>query len=81
MFGCLIVGIVNNGLNLLSIDPNWQVIAQGVLILIAVIIDVLSSRSYAKRLSKQASLALKAEMDELRARHEAGEIDEPKFMG
>ena len=66
MFGCLIVGIVNNGLNLLSIDTNWQVIAEGVLVLIAVVIDVVSRRSYAKRLSKQASLALKQEMDELR---------------
>lgn len=74
MFGCLIVGIVNNGLNLLSIDTNWQVIAEGVLVLIAVVIDVTSRRSYAKRLSKQASMALKAEMEEhrrLKAEEEA----------
>ena len=71
MFGCLIVGIVNNGLNLLSIDTNWQVIAEGVLVLIAVVIDVTSRRSYAKRLSKQASLALRAEMEENRRQKEA----------
>lgn len=64
MFGCLIVGVVNNGLNLLSIDPNWQVIAEGVLVLLAVVIDVTSRRAYAARLSKQASLALKLEMEE-----------------
>lgn len=81
LFGCLVVGIVTNGMNLLGIDSNWQIIAKGVLILLAVIIDVLSSRSYAKRLSKQASLALKAELDELRRQREAGEIEEPKFMG
>lgn len=76
MFGCLIVGIVNNGLNLLSIDTNWQVIAEGVLVLIAVVIDVTSRRSYAKRLSKQASMALRAEIEEhrrLQAEQEAAE--------
>ena len=55
LFGCLIVGVVNNGLNLLNIDSNWQVVAKGVLILIAVIIDVVSARSYATRLNKQAA--------------------------
>ena len=54
LFGCLIVGVVNNGLNLLNIDSNWQVVAKGLLILIAVIIDVVSARSYASRLNKQA---------------------------
>lgn len=55
LFGCLIVGVVNNGLNLLRIDSNWQVVAKGALILIAVIIDVVSARSYATRLNKQAA--------------------------
>lgn len=55
LFGCLIVGVVNNGLNLLNIDSNWQVVAKGVLILIAVIIDVVSARSYAIRLNRQAA--------------------------
>jgi ribose transport system permease protein len=54
LFGCLLVGIVNNGMNLLSIDTNWQVIAKGVLILFAVIIDVVSARAQAKRLNKLA---------------------------
>ena len=53
LFGCLIVGVVNNGLNLLNIDSNWQVVAKGVLILIAVIIDVVSTKSYAARLNRQ----------------------------
>ena len=57
MFGCLIVGIVNNGLNLLGVDSNWQVIAKGVLILFAVIIDTLSARAQAERLNKQAAQA------------------------
>lgn len=57
MFGCLIVGIVNNGLNLLGVDSNWQVIAKGVLILVAVVIDTLSARAQAARLNKQAAEA------------------------
>lgn len=54
LFGCLLVGVVNNGMNLLSIDTNWQVIAKGVLILIAVIIDVVSAKAQAKRLNRIA---------------------------
>ena len=54
LFGCLLVGIVNNGMNLLGIDTNWQVIAKGLLILFAVVIDVVSSRAQAARLNKAA---------------------------
>lgn len=37
VFGALIVGMVNNGLNLLGVDSSWQVVAKGLLILIAVV--------------------------------------------
>lgn len=57
LFGCLIVGVVNNGLNLLGVDSNWQVIAKGVLILFAVVIDTLSAKAQANRLNKQAAQA------------------------
>jgi ribose/xylose/arabinose/galactoside ABC-type transport system permease subunit len=42
-FGALIVGIVNNSLNLMGVDSSWQVIAKGSLILIAVILDCMST--------------------------------------
>ena len=42
--------------NLLSIDTNWQVIAKGVLILFAVIIDMVSTRFQAARLNKLAQM-------------------------
>jgi ribose transport system permease protein len=42
-FGALIVGIVNNSLNLMGVDSSWQVIAKGALILIAVILDHMSA--------------------------------------
>lgn len=53
MFGCLIVGVVNNGLNLLGVDANWQIVAKGLLILLAVIIDVVAARRYAARLNRE----------------------------
>ena len=46
-FGCLIVGVVNNGLNLTGVDSNWQIIAKGLLILFAIILDVVSTRIFA----------------------------------
>ena len=51
--GCLIVGIVNNGLNLLRVDANWQIVAKGLLILFAVVLDVVTTRIY-ERLSTKA---------------------------
>lgn len=43
IFGVLLIGLVSNGLNLLGVDPNWQVIAKGLLILIAIILDAATS--------------------------------------
>lgn len=56
VIGCLIVGTINNGLNLLNVDSNWQLIAKGILILSAIIIDAQSSRisqKFMKREKKQ----------------------------
>lgn len=39
IFGVLLIGILNNGLNLLGIDSSWQYVAQGAVILIAVYTD------------------------------------------
>jgi ribose/xylose/arabinose/galactoside ABC-type transport system permease subunit len=48
LVGCLIVGIVSNGLNLLHVDANWQIAAKGLLILTAVVLDVVTTRLYSK---------------------------------
>ena len=48
IFGCLLVGIVNNMMNLTGIDPNWQIVTKGLMIVIAVGIDVTSNRIMAK---------------------------------
>ena len=39
LFGVLIIGMVNNGLNLLGINPHYQIIAKGLIILFALILD------------------------------------------
>lgn len=52
LVGCLIVNIVNNGLNLLHVDANWQIAAKGFLILAAVVLDVVTTRIYAKLSNK-----------------------------
>lgn len=53
LFGCLLVGMINNGLNLLGVNSNYQIIAKGMLILLALIIDVMSSRFYEDFKKKQ----------------------------
>lgn len=52
--GCLIVGVINNMLNLAGVDSNWQLVAKGLLILAAVLLDVASSRYFGKKLKKVA---------------------------
>lgn len=47
--GALIVGVINNGLNLIGVDSNWQVVAKGLMILIAVFIDVKSQVFFKKQ--------------------------------
>jgi inositol transport system permease protein len=38
--GALIIGVINNGMDLLNINMYWQTIAKGVIIVVAVILDV-----------------------------------------
>ena len=40
LFGCMIVGVISNGMNLIGIDSNWQLVVKGLMVLIAIIIDV-----------------------------------------
>lgn len=43
LIGALIIGLLNNGLNLMKIDSYWQIILKGVVILVAVYVDYLKS--------------------------------------
>lgn len=49
VIGALIVGIINNIQTLLHVHTYWQQIVQGLIILIAVIIDILSKRASVKK--------------------------------
>ena len=42
--GVLIIGVLNNGLNLLNISPFWSQFAQGLIIFMAVLIDAVNQR-------------------------------------
>jgi len=37
--GALVIGVINNGLNLLNVHSYWQMVAKGAIIVLAVIID------------------------------------------
>ena len=37
--GTIIVGVINNGLNLLGVDPYWQQVVKGLIIVLAVFLD------------------------------------------
>jgi len=52
IFGCLIVGVIANVLNLMGVDTNWQLIAKGLLIIFAVGLDVFTT-AYITRSSKK----------------------------
>ncbi|MDD5017449.1 MAG: ABC transporter permease [Eubacteriales bacterium] len=44
VLGVFLVGIINNGLNLLGINIYWQMIAKGFVIMLAVIIDTMTNK-------------------------------------
>lgn len=44
IIGALIIGTTNKGLNLLGVDPYWQQIVKGCIIIVAVLLDTLKRR-------------------------------------
>jgi ribose transport system permease protein len=45
VLGCLIIGVLNNGLFLLNVSPFWQLVVKGLVILVAVAIDQATVRN------------------------------------
>lgn len=45
VLGCLIIGVLNNGLVLLEVSPFWQQVIKGLVILVAVAVDKAASRN------------------------------------
>lgn len=44
IIGAIIIGLINNGLNLMSVNSYWQLVAKGVIILLAIAIDAMKNR-------------------------------------
>ncbi len=44
VLGCLIIGVLNNGLVLLEVSPFWQQVIKGVVILVVVAVDKMGAR-------------------------------------
>lgn len=44
IIGCIIIGVLNNGLNLMNINTSWQYCVKGLVILLAVFVDFLRNR-------------------------------------
>lgn len=45
VLGCLIIGVLNNGLVLLEVSPFWQQVIKGLVILVAVAVDKMGRRN------------------------------------
>ena len=48
LIGALIIGLLNNGLNLMGVNSDWQFIIKGGVILGAVYMDFIRSKKKAK---------------------------------
>jgi ribose transport system permease protein len=56
LLGALIVGVINNGLNLMNVNTNVQLVVKGALILFAVILDAQSAQFFKNSLIKKSSV-------------------------
>ncbi|SOE97355.1 monosaccharide ABC transporter membrane protein, CUT2 family [Burkholderia sp. D7] len=54
MIGSMIIGVINNILNLLNVSSYWQQIAKGLIIAVAVILDVKTKNGGSRRKPKAA---------------------------
>ena len=50
ILGALVIGILSNGLNLIQVSTNWQTVATGVVLIIAVYLDIVRQK---KRMGKK----------------------------
>lgn len=48
LFGALIIGILNNGLTIMGVSYFWQQVVRGIVIILAVILDIIRNRIQSK---------------------------------
>lgn len=46
--GATLIGVINLGMSIMSIDPNWQKVIKGVVLLAAVVFEILNNRDKTK---------------------------------
>ena len=44
LIGALLIGVISNGLNLLGVQPYWQMMVKGTIIILAVLMDRMKRR-------------------------------------
>lgn len=52
--GVLVIGVINNGLNLMHVNSFWQYVAKGAIILIAVYVDMYRTQKASNKIDKKA---------------------------
>ena len=48
VFGCLVIGVMNNLLNLMGVSSFWQWVAKGLIIILAIVLDAQTDRFFNK---------------------------------
>ena len=56
IIGALVIGVLNNGLNLLKVSSYMQMVVKGVVIIAAVGVDILKNRGGLKQIRKTLGL-------------------------
>lgn len=54
IFGCLVIGVMNNLLNLMNVSSFWQWVAKGCIIILAIIMDAWTEQFFNRHLRKIA---------------------------
>ena len=54
VFGCLVMGVMSNLLNLVGVSSFWQYVAKGCIIILAILIDAKTEQFFQKRLKNAA---------------------------
>jgi ribose/xylose/arabinose/galactoside ABC-type transport system permease subunit len=53
VFGCLVIGVMSNLLNLTGVSSFWQWVSKGVIIILAIVLDAQTERIFRKQLHKK----------------------------
>jgi ribose transport system permease protein len=49
LIGIMVIGVISNGLTLMHVDSNWQYVVKGVIILLAVYVDMMRQKKMQSR--------------------------------